>query len=400
MLICLDVLFMFICYLENTNLRAEIRRPDFKKLIHFYRGTQLNYADVLNHMLLIEHGYEKIDTRALNFDIRTERRNWVYPPLYPTLARWLNTIVKSPFWSLWILNQLFLLSIFVGFYYWSKKKIHDDERRLASWLVLFFFILSPLCYFINFIILPAILLALIFFSLRKWLASPGENKTSFWVLIVSSFLIGFSRFQGMLVNASLLVLIFIIIIWYKKSLGIGRVALLSSANILPFLLTLMIFKYYANDPFAWWKSQSGWGITFSWPWRPIVSYWKSGFIFNLASDDLFFTTFRFLVFSVFAVLAVKKIVGQKNFIQDFVARRYHESSVNLFFIAISFGLLVLPFLTTILVAAHRLMTLAFLIIVIWFEQRGRTSVFLVSFLIFVRVVEFTLFFQGLKVFIW
>lgn len=391
---------MFISYLENTNLRAEIQRPNFKTLIHFYRGTQQKYADVINHMLLIEHGYEKIDTRALNFDFKKERRNWVYPPLYPTLARLLNTIVKSPFWSLWIINQLLLLSLFTGFYYWSKANISSDERRFACWLILFFFILSPLCYFINFIILPAILLAIIFFSLRKWLGSPGENKTSFWILTVSSFMMGFSRFQGMLVNASLLILIFIIIIWYKKPLGMERVAILSSASILPFLFTLMIFKYYANDPFAWWKIQSGWGVTFSWPWRPIISYWKSGYIFNLASDDLFFTTFRLLVFSAFAALAVKKIVFKENFIQDFIAHRYHESLIHLFFVAISFGLLVLPFLTDILVAAHRLMTLAFLIIVIWFEQRGRISVFLVLLLIFVRVVEFTLFFQGLKVFIW
>jgi hypothetical protein len=391
---------MFISYLENTNLRAEIPRPSFKTLIHFYRGTQLKYADVLNHMLLIEHGYEKIDTRALNFDIKNERRNWVYPPLHPTLARLLNTIVKSPFWSLWVINQLLLLSIFTGFYYWSKANISSDERRFSCWLILFFFILSPLCYFINFIILPAILLAIIFFSLRKWLASPGENKTSFWILTVSSFMIGFSRFQGMLVNASLLILVFIIIIWYKKPLGMERVAILSSANILPFLFTLMIFKYYANDPFAWWKTQSGWGVTFSWPWRPIISYWKSGYIFNLASDDLFFTTFRLLVFSAFAALAVKKIVFKENFIQDFIAHRYHESLISLFFIAISFGLLLLPFLTDILVAAHRLMTLAFLIIVIWFEQRGRINVFLILLLIFVRAVEFTLFFQGVRAFIW
>lgn len=273
--------------------------------------------------------------------------------------------------------------------------------RLSAWLILLFFILSPLCYFINFMILPGILLGIIFFALRKWLNSPQEHRTAFWILVISSFLVGFSRFQGMLLNASLLIFLFIIIVWYKKSLGIKKAVILFLANIFPMVITMGIFKYYANDPFAWAKIQAAWGVSFSWPWTAIIRYWKSGLVFNLFSDDLFFTSFRLLVFFTFICLATKIIIFNKNFIQNFILRRYGDSFINLYFIAISFGLLILPLLQGVLLAAHRLMTLAFLTILIWFEQdRRRISIFIILFLIVVRAVEFTLFFQGVRAFIW
>lgn len=400
LLICLNLLFMYVIYLENMNLRGKIFRPNLRTLIHFYKKTQLKYADVQNHILLIQHGYEKIDTKAGTFNFKERRRNWAYPPLHPTLARLLSLIIKSPFWSLWIINQIVLLSIFVGFYYWIKANIQSYERKLSAWLILLFFILSPLCYFANFMILPGLLFGIIFFSLRKWLKSPQEHRTSFWILTASSFLVGFSRLQGMLLNASLLLLIFIIIIWYKKPLGKTKVVIFSSANILPFLGTLCIFKYYANDPFAWWKIEGAWGVSFSWPWTPIMRYWESGLAFNLYSDDLFFTVFRFLVFFIFACLATKIIISKKHFIQDFILHRYGDSFINLSFVTISFGVLILPFLINILVAAHRLMTLAFLIILIWFEQGRRIHTSVILFLLFVRAVEFTLFFQRVRAFIW
>jgi len=399
-LICLNLLFMYVIYLEHMDLRGKIYRPDFKTLIKFYRMAQLNYADVQNHMLLVEHGYERIDTKNRKIDFEVEHINWAYPPLHPALARLLNFITGSSFWSLWIINQIVLLSIFVGFYYWSQAKVMNKTKRLSSWLVLLFFILSPLCYFINFMILPALLLGIIFFSLRSWLKSPQKHKKSFWILTVSSFLLGFSRFQGMLVNAALLFLIVIIIGWYKTPLGKTKILILSSANILPFIITLCLFKYYANDPFAWAKIQAAWGVSLSWPWTAIIRYWKSGLVFNLFADDLFFTSFRLLVFFVFVCLAAKILIFDKHFLKDFISRRFSDSFINLSFVVISFGLLILPLLQGVLLAAHRLMTIAFLSILIWFEVGREIHLSVVLFLIFVRAVEFTLFFQGVLAFIW
>lgn len=399
-LVCLNLLFMYVTYLENMNLRGGIPRPNFRALVDFYKKTQLDYADVQNHMLLIQHGYERIDTKTPDFDFEKKHRNWAYPPLHPFFGRLLNSIIKSPFWSLWIINQIVLLSLFMGFYYWSKANIIGYERRLSAWLVFFFFVIPPLGYFINFVTLPVFLLGIIFLSLRNWLKSPKENHTAFWILTLSSFLVGFSRLQGMLLNASLLFLIFIMIGWYRKSVGKAKVMILSLANTLPFIVTLCLFKYYTNDPFAWWKIQHSWGVHFSWPWTPIMRYWKSGLVLNLFNDDLFFTGFRFSVFLIFACLAVKIIIFNKNFIRDFISRQYGDSFLSLFFIAISLGLLILPFLINILVGAHRLMTLAFLIIPIWFEQGRRIHVLFILLLLFVRAVEFGLFFQGVMVFIW
>lgn len=85
---------------------------------------------------------------------------------------------------------------------------------------------------------------------------------------------------------------------------------------------------------------------------------------------------------------------------DFTSRRYSESFIGLFFIAISLGLLILPFVTGILVGAIRKTTLAFLVVLIWFEQGRRMNIFVILFLIFISAVEFTLFFLGVKAFIW
>lgn len=400
LLICLNLLLMYMVYLENMDLRNQIHRPNFKMLVHFYKKIQLNYADVQNHMLLIERGYEKRDTKIDPVDWNTEHINWAYPPLHPTLAKILTMFINSSFWSLWIIHQIVLLSIFVGFYYWSKTNISSYGRMLSAWLMLLFFILSPLCYFINFMTLPALLLGIVFFSLRKWLQSPQEHKAPFWILTISSFLAGFSRFQGLLLNGSLLFLIFITMIWYKKSIPKTKIWVLSSANILPFLTTLGIFKYYANDPFAWARIQSAWGVHLSWPWTAFIKYWESSLVFNLFHDDLFFTGFRFFIFLFFICLVVYTIIFKNKFFQDFIMHRFTDSFVNLFFIGISFGLLILPSSQGVLLASHRLMTLAFLGVLIWFEQGQKIHPSVILFVLFVRASEFTLFFQGAKAFIW
>lgn len=154
--------------------------------------------------------------------------------MYPTLSRILNVIIKSPFWSLCFLNQILLLLIFVGFYYWSKTNVSGNERILSAWIILLFFIIPPLGYFINFVVLPGVLIGIIFFALRTWLKSPQEHQKAFWILIISSFLLGFARFQGALVNASLLFLIFIIIIWYKNPIGKIKLVILFLAILFRF----------------------------------------------------------------------------------------------------------------------------------------------------------------------
>jgi len=400
LLICLDLLFMYIIYLRSHNFHKEVIRPNFTTLLRIYEKNQLNYADVQNHVWLIERGYEKIDSKAEYLDFSKYHVNWAYPPLHPALASMLNFIIQSPFWSLWILNQTVLLLIFIGFYYWSNAYISGYERLLSSWIILLFFVLTPLCYFVNFIILPVLLLGTVFFSLRKWLSQPEEHHTAFWILTASSFLIGFSRFQGILLNASLLFFLVILIIWYKKPLEKTKIAILSLANILPFVGTLGIFKYYANDPFAWAKIEAGWGMSLSWPWTPIVRYWKSGLVLNLFSDDLFFTTLRLLIFLIFGCLAAKIIIFDKKFMNDFVSRRYSDSFINLFFVAISLGFLILPFVTGILVGAIRKTTLAFLVVLIWFEQGRRVNIFVILSFLFLSAVEFALFFLGVKAFTW
>jgi hypothetical protein len=400
LLICLDLLFMYIIYLRRQDFHKEVTRPNFSTLLKAYEKAQLNYADAQNHVWLVERGYEKIDTKAEPFDFSRYHGNWAYPPLYPTLASMLNFTVRSPFWSLWIINQIVLLLIFIGFYYWSATHISGYEGLLSAWIILLFFILTPLCYFVNFIILPVLLLGIIFFSLRKWLSQPEEHHTAFWILAAASLLIGFSRFQGMLLNASLLFLIIIIIIWYKKPLEKTKIAILSSANILPFIGTMGIFKYYANDPLAWAKIEKGWGMSPSWPWTPIVRYWESGLVLNLFSDDLFFTTLRLLIFLIFGCLAAKIIILDKKFMTDFISRRYSDSFISLFFVAISLGLLILPFVTGILVGAIRKTTLAFLVVIIWFEQGRRMNIFVILSLLFLSAVGFSLFFLGVKAFIW
>jgi len=400
LLICLNLLFMYILYLHTQNLRAGVPRPNYKTMFRVFKDTQLDYADVQNHVWLIEEGYEKTDTKSGHFDYKKQKTNWIYHPLIPALGMLLNIIIKSPFWSLCFLNQIILLVILTGFYYWSNANISGNERKLSAWIILLFFIIPPLGYFINFVTLPAVLLGTLFFSFRHWLKSPQENQRSFWILVISSLLLGLARLQGLLVNASCLILIFLIIAWYKKPVGKIKLIIFSLANVLPFLITMGIFKYYANDPFAGMKMQKAWGHSFTMPWKPIIRYWKSGLVFNLQSDDLFFSSLRILVFFIFACLTVKIIISKKKFIKDLLSHRYDESFINLYFIAISFGLLTLIFFTDLMVGIHRLTTLAFLIILIWFEQNRKISRFALFFLMFVRAVEFTLFFQGVRAFIW
>jgi hypothetical protein len=400
LLICLNLLFMYILYLQTQNLRAGVPRPNFKTMFQVFKDTQLNYADVQNHVGLIEEGYEKTDTKSGHFDYKNHKTNWIYHPLTPALGWVLNIIIGSPFWSLCFLNQIILLGIFTGFYYWSRTNISGNERNLSAWIILLFFIIPPLGYFINFVTLPSLLLGILFFSFRHWLKSPQENQRSFWILIISSFLLGLARLQGLLVNASCLILIFIIIAWYKRPVGMIRLIIFSLANVLPFLITMGIFQYYANDPFAGMKMQKAWGHSLTMPWKPIIRYWKSGLVFNLQSDDLFFSSLRILVFFIFACIAVKVIISKKKFIKDLLSHRYDESFINLYFIAVSLGLLILIFFTDLMVGIHRLATLAFLIILIWFEQSRKFNRLVLLFLMFLRAVEFTLFVQGVRAFIW
>lgn len=401
LLICLNLLFMFIMYLETQNLREGVPRPNFKTLFRVFEQKQLDYADVQNHILIIENGYEKIDTKAVDFDWGERHINWAYHPLSPALGSLLNVVIGSPFWSLWIINQIALLIILIGFSYWSNTNLPEKERNLTAWLLLLFFIIPPLVYFVNFVILPGLLIGAVFFSFRAWLKDPQEKQTAFWVLVISSFLLGFTRFQGLLVNASCIALIIILIAWYRKPLGWTKIAILLSANICPLLITMGIFKYFANDPFAWAKIQESWGVSLVFPWHPILRYWKSGIIFNLQGDDLFFSYFRVLVFLVFAYFAAKVILTKKNFMKDFIARTYRHSFINLYFVAVSFGLIILIYFTDLMVGNHRLASLAFLCVLIWLEQsRSRMSRFALHFLLFVRIAEFTLFFLGVKAFIW
>lgn len=396
---------MYAMYLE-TQMRLSytsdvVIRPNFRTLLRVYRGTQWIYADVENHITLMKYGYRKKDTKVDNFDYRERRINWAYLPLYPTLAKILNIVIKSPFWSLCLLIQTVLLSIFVGFYYWSKANMTGPGRMLSAWLILLFFIIPPLGYLANFVMLPGFLIGIVFFALRTWLRSPNKHRTAFWVLIISSFLLGFTRFQGLLVNASLLFLILIIILWHKKSIEKAKVVIFFLANILPFIIIMCIFKYYANDPFAWAKVHAAWEASLTWPWTSIIKYWKSGFVFNLLGDELFFTSFRLAIFFIFACLAAKIVIFNKNVINNFILRRYRDSLINLYFLVISFGFLILPFLYGNLRSSHRHMTLAFLIILIWLEQsRRKIGLSVILFLLFVRAVEFTFFFKGIWAFIW
>ncbi len=400
-LFCINLLFMFIMYVETQNPRELVPRPNFKTLFSVFERKQLDYADVQNHIWIIEKGYEKIDTRAVEFDWGKRHINWAYHPLSPALGSLLNVFIGSPFWSLWIINQIALLIILIGFSYWSRAHLPEKEKNLSAWLLLLFFILPPLFYFVNFVILPALLIGAVFFSFRTWLKDPQEKRAAFWVLVSSCFLLGFSRFQGLLTNAACIVLILILIFWYKKPLGRGKIAILISANVLPLLITMGLFKYYANDPFAWAKIQESWGVSLVTPWFPIIRYWKSGVIFNLQGDDLFFSYFRVLVFLVFTFFAAKVILTKKYFLKDFISRTYRNSFINLYFVALSFGLVVLIYFTNLMVGNHRLATLAFLCVLIWLEQsRSRVSRFALLFLLFVRISEFTLFFLGLKAFIW
>jgi len=400
LLMCLNLLFMYILYLQTQPLRGYIPRPNLKTLLRVYEETQLYYADVQNHVWLIEQGYEKIDTKSTDFDFGERRINWAYHPLSPALGKLLSFMIKSPFWSLCVLNQIVLLLIFTGFSYWSTTYITRNEMRLLAWLILLFFIIPPIGYFANFIMIPAVLIGIVFFSYRHWLKSPEEKQTAFWILVISCFLLGFTRFQGLLVNAACILLTFIIIIWYKKPLEKLKAAILILANILPLLITMGIFKYYANDPFAWAKIQEAWGVASRFPWFPIVRYWESGIVFNLQNDDLFFSYFRTLVFLFFIILAAKKIVFEKNFIRDFIHRCYSHSFINLYFVTVSLGLSVLIYCTDLMVGNHRLATMAYLGVLIWLEQHGKVSRFIIIFFLFVRAVEFALFFQGVLAFTW
>lgn len=400
-LICLNLLFMFIMYLETQNLKEGVPRPNFKTLFGIFERKQLDFADVQNHIWLIENGYNKIDTKVGDFDWETRGINWAYPPLAPTLGGLLNVVIGSPFWSLWIINQIALLMILTGFSYWTRTYLLDKERILIAWLLLLFFIIPPLVYFVNFVILPALLIGVVFFSFRTWLKDPQEKQAAFWILVISSFLLGFTRFQGLLVNAACIILIYILIAWYKKPLGWAKTAILLSANIFPLLIIMGIFKHYANDPFAWAKIQKAWGVSLVFPWHPIIRYWKSGIIFNLQSDDLFFSYFRVLVFLFFAFLAAKVLLTEKKVMKDFITHTYRISFINLYFVALSFGLVILLYFTDLMTGNHRLATLSFLCVLIWLEQsRKGMNRFALLFLIFVRIVEFTLFFLGVKAFIW
>jgi hypothetical protein len=401
LLICLNLLFMFVMYLETQNLKEGVPRPNFKTLLRVFERKQLYYADVQNHILLIEKGYEKIDTKAGDFDWGKRHINWAYHPLSPALGSLLNVIVGSPFWSLWILNQIALMTILIGFSYWSRANLLEKEKNLTAWLLLLFFIIPPLVYFVNFVILPGLLIGTVFFSFRSWLRNPQEKRAAFRVLVISSFLLGFTRFQGLLVNASCILLLIILVAWHRKFMGWGRVGILFLANISPLLITMGIFRYYANDPFAWAKIQESWGVSLVLPWQPIIRYWKSGIIFNFQGDDLFFSYFRVFVLIIFTYFATKVILTKKNFIKNFIARCYRDSFINLYFVAISFGLVVLIYFTDLMVGNHRLASLAYLSVLIWLEQsRSRMSRFALLFLLFIRIAEFTLFFMGVKAFIW
>ena len=400
LLTLINLLFMFVLYVETQNLHGEIVRPNLNELTNAYKNIQLNYADVQNHILLMKNGYEKIDTQAHKFNFTKRHINWAYFPLYPILGNLINIITQSPFWSLWIINQLVLLSAFIGFYYWNKAHISGSAGLFSAWLILLFFILPPLGYFVNFLVLPGFLLATVFFTLRNWLQSPQENLVSFWISVTACFLIGLSRFQGILLNASLLLILLIITCWYKKPLGKVRILLLFLANILPSIIIMIIFKYYANDPFAWAKIQISWGRSFAWPWNPIIKYWKSGLVFNLFNDELILTCFRLSVFIIFAILATKTIIFKKKVLKTFIWRRHDESFINLGFIIISLGLLILPLTQGVLLSAHRYMSLAFLLILVFLEQGRRIPLMAILFLLFVRAAEFTLFFQGSRAFIW
>ncbi|MFC2166786.1 hypothetical protein ACFLQZ_02355, partial [Acidobacteriota bacterium] len=97
----------------------------------------------------------------------------------------------------------------------------------------------------------------------------------------------------------------------------------------------------------------------------------------------------------------KVILTEKKFMKDFLARTYGDSFINLYFVALSCGLVVLIYFTDLMVGNHRLASLAFLCVLIWLEQsRSRMNRFALYFLLFVRIAEFTLFFLGLKAFIW
>lgn len=400
LLILINLLFMFVSYVETQNLQGGIVRPNLNEMTNAYKNIQFNYADVQNHILLMKNGYEKINTQVHQFNFTKRHINWAYFPLYPVFGNLVNLIIESPFWSLWIINQLVLLSAFVGFYYWNKAYISGSGGIFSAWLILLFFTLPPLGYFVNFLVLPGFLLAVVFFTLRNWLQSPQKNLTSFWICATACFLIGLSRFQGLLLNASLLLILLIITCWYKKPLGKAKVFLLFLANIFPSIIIMIIFKYYANDPFAWAKTQISWGRSFTWPWNPIIKYWKSGLVFNLFNDELIFTCFRLSVFFIFAVLAARTLIFKKKVLKTFIWRRFDLAFINLGFIVISLGLLILPLTQGVLLSAHRYMTLAFLLIIIFLEQRKRIPLLAVLFLLFVRAAEFTLFFQGSRAFVW
>jgi hypothetical protein len=277
----------------------------------------------------------------------------------------------------------------------QEQPFSDKAMRVA--LIMLAFVIPPLGFMTNFVVLASALYVATYLILRKILSDGGSVA-----LIVGAAIIliscGLTRVQGTVF--SLAIASAFAISAYSSKLHRAKpatiMALLSSA-LVPVAIIGCIFKVVANDPLAFQKIQIAWGRVLSMPWKPIIEGFQSGAAVNFGNGTEFpFTIVRIALFVALAVVALlywaKEIYNRQN----------HRSLVIFdgFALLIGLGLIALPLMTSTLMSTHRYMTCSAIIVAAALKLGWRPSWLLISLLLLLRMGEFALFFRGYPFLVW
>lgn len=272
------IFIILITYFLTSN------SPIFTSFLDFLNTYSLRW-DGNSYSFLALHGYVTLGD---------ERTFIVFPPLYPLILAFVNSIIRNIGLTGFIFSNVFFISAMLVLY---KLLRLDYSQKFSLWVIIFYS-LFPTTFFLSITFPESLFLLLIlgsFYLIRK-----GK----FWQ---SSLLAGLATLTK---PFGILIWLVLLIEWYiSKERKFRSLLPIISAGILFPTIYLCINIYYFGQPLAFLEFLgSNWQKHFSFFWVSILNSWRRGITTTELTNYKYLTGYGEAIAStlawIFALLAI------------------------------------------------------------------------------------------------
>lgn len=397
-LVTLHILWAYLWFLLDASPEptARIETPTLSKLWASYYHHNRNLADVDWHLNLISDSYEVIDSRQPGFDW-ARQRNWAYFPLHPIIGKALVKTGMGPFVAILTLSAFGVIALVLSI----MKAIESDkagpDASIKAAILAIAFIIPPLGFFANFVVLPSAIFAIIYLLFRRAM-THNLSTPSYYALFALLISSGIARVQGLIFNAMILSCYFAALVVGKRArLHWKRSLAIVFSALMPFAAIPILYQFIANDPLAFEKIQVAWGRTPTLPWDTLLAAFRSGAVINFGNGtELPFTTFRLILFAGVFGCGLIRVIRRPADNPTHLSVKVFDTLV----LGAGMVLVLTAFSANTVMSAHRYMTCGAVLVVAALQSGWRPSWALVCGILMIRMCEFVLFARGYMFLIW